>query len=104
MDDEVGLRPADKVAEIWGDEEIFGWGRNVLAVNSARVGRRESAVGHLTAWDYWEFDDEGFADRAGGEFWLSFVLIFRWWWIDAVGRGLLTIGAFRRYAATIHSW
>ncbi|KAL3462762.1 Six-hairpin glycosidase-like protein [Aspergillus heterothallicus] len=65
VDPTVAKRTADKVAEIWGDEQIRGWGRPVLAINSARVGERERAVGHLTAYEYWRFDDAGFAIRGG---------------------------------------
>ncbi|KAI0436057.1 Six-hairpin glycosidase-like protein [Xylaria telfairii] len=65
VDSAVGLHTADKVAEIWTDDKIFGWGRPVLALNSARVGNPERAVGYLTAYDYWVFDDAGFAQRGG---------------------------------------
>ncbi|KAI1754664.1 Six-hairpin glycosidase-like protein [Xylaria castorea] len=65
VDSAVGLRTADKVAEIWTDDKIFGWGRPVLALNSARIGNPERAVGYLTAFDYWVFDDAGFAQRGG---------------------------------------
>lgn len=59
VDPEVSLRTADKVAEVWTDLKIRGWGRPVLAINSARVGRPERAIYHLTAYDYWKFDDAG---------------------------------------------
>ncbi|KAH8158231.1 hypothetical protein CIB48_g10015 [Xylaria polymorpha] len=65
VDSAVGLRTADKVAELWTDDKIFGWGRPVLALNSARVGNPERAVRYLTAYDYWVFDDAGFAQRGG---------------------------------------
>ncbi|RAR09823.1 hypothetical protein DDE82_001540 [Stemphylium lycopersici] len=65
VDPEVALRTADKVWEIWGDEDIRGWGRPVLAINSARIGNPERAIYHLTAYDYWKFDDAGFAIRGG---------------------------------------
>ncbi|RYC62027.1 hypothetical protein CHU98_g4182 [Xylaria longipes] len=65
VDSTVGLRTADKVAEIWTDDKIFGWGRPVLALNSAKIGNPERAVGYLTAYDYWVFDDAGFAQRGG---------------------------------------
>lgn len=59
VDPEIGLKTADKVAEVWTDEKIRGWGRPILAINSARVGRPERAIYHLTAYDYWKFDDAG---------------------------------------------
>ncbi|KAI0102383.1 Six-hairpin glycosidase-like protein [Nemania sp. FL0031] len=65
VDAAVALRTADKVAEIWTDGGIFGWGRPVLALNAARIGNPERAVGYLTAYDYWVFDDAGFAERGG---------------------------------------
>lgn len=65
VDAAIGLRTSDKVAEIWTDQKIFGWGRPVLAINAAKVGRPERAVGYLTAFDYWTFDDAGFAQRGG---------------------------------------
>ncbi|KAI0877090.1 Six-hairpin glycosidase-like protein [Hypoxylon argillaceum] len=65
VDAAVGLRTADKVAGAWTDGEIFGWGRPVLALNAARIGNPERAVGYLTAYDYWVFDDAGFAERGG---------------------------------------
>lgn len=69
VDPEVALRTADKVWEVWTDDRIFGWGRPVLAINSARIGNPERAIYHMTAFDYWEFDDAGFAVRGGdGEF------------------------------------
>lgn len=65
VDPEVALRTADKVWEIWADANIRGWGRPVLAINSARIGNPERAIYHLTAYDYWKFDDAGFAIRGG---------------------------------------
>ncbi|GAW15177.1 hypothetical protein ANO14919_045860 [Xylariales sp. No.14919] len=65
VDPAVGLRTADKVAQLWTDDKIFGWGRPVLALNAARVGNPERAVGYITAYDYWVFDDAGFAQRGG---------------------------------------
>ncbi|KAM0214269.1 hypothetical protein ACHAQI_003896 [Fusarium lateritium] len=54
---EVARRTADKVWEVWTDQNIRGWGRPVLAINSARIGNPERAIYHLTAYDYWKFDD-----------------------------------------------
>lgn len=71
VDGEVARRTADKVHQVWGgvDDKVFGWGRPVLAINAARLGEPERAVGYLTAFDYWVFDDAGFAERGGnGEF------------------------------------
>jgi len=65
VDPVVGLRTADKVAQMWTDDKIFGWGRPVLAINAAKIGRPERAVGYLTAYEYWVFDDAGFAVRGG---------------------------------------
>ncbi|RMZ74590.1 Six-hairpin glycosidase [Pyrenophora seminiperda CCB06] len=65
VDPEVALRTADKVWAVWGDEKIRGWGRPVLAINSARIGNPERAIYHLTAFDTWKFDDAGFAIRGG---------------------------------------
>jgi hypothetical protein len=65
VDKEVALATAEKVAEVWTDDKIRGWGRPVLAINSARIGKPERAVYHLTAYDYWKFDDAGFAIRGG---------------------------------------
>jgi hypothetical protein len=65
VDPAVALRTADKVWETWGDAQIRGWGRPVLAINSARIGNPERAIYHLTAYDYWKFDDAGFAIRGG---------------------------------------
>lgn len=59
VDPSVELKTADKVWEIWTDDAIFGWGRPVLAINSARIGNRDRAIHHLTAYDYWKFDDAG---------------------------------------------
>ncbi|EXL42264.1 hypothetical protein FOCG_15612 [Fusarium oxysporum f. sp. radicis-lycopersici 26381] len=65
VDKEVARRTADKVWEVWTDQNIRGWGRPVLAINSARIGKPERAIYHLTAYDYWKFDDAGFAIRGG---------------------------------------
>lgn len=67
VDEEVARMTADKVHEVWGgvDEKVFGWGRPVLAINAARLGEPGRAVGYLTAFDYWVFDDAGFAERGG---------------------------------------
>ncbi|RYP40956.1 hypothetical protein DL769_011681 [Monosporascus sp. CRB-8-3] len=65
VDPEVALRTADKVWDVWGDARIRGWGRPILAINSARIGNPERAIYHLTAYDYWIFDDAGFAVRGG---------------------------------------
>ncbi|KAI9167960.1 hypothetical protein HJFPF1_04103 [Paramyrothecium foliicola] len=65
VDLEIARKTADKVAEVWTDPKIRGWGRPILALNSAKVGEPERAVYHLTAYDYWKFDDAGFAIRGG---------------------------------------
>ncbi|RYP14819.1 hypothetical protein DL765_006120 [Monosporascus sp. GIB2] len=65
VDPEVALRTADKVWDVWGDTRIRGWGRPILAINSARIGNPERAIYHLTAYSYWIFDDAGFAVRGG---------------------------------------
>ncbi|KAL4884937.1 Six-hairpin glycosidase-like protein [Aspergillus karnatakaensis] len=65
VDPEVAKRTSDKVWEVWKDEDIRGWGRPVLAINSARVGERERAIFHLTNYERWIFDDAGFAVRGG---------------------------------------
>ncbi|KAL4969909.1 Six-hairpin glycosidase-like protein [Aspergillus stella-maris] len=65
VDPVIAKATADKVDEIWDDEDIRGWGRPVLAINSARVGERDRAIGHLTAFERWVFDDAGFAERGG---------------------------------------
>ncbi|KAB8227025.1 Six-hairpin glycosidase-like protein [Aspergillus alliaceus] len=65
VDPQVALRTANKVGEIWTDDKIRGWGRPVLAINAARIGNPERAIYHLTAFDYWNFDDAGFAERGG---------------------------------------
>ncbi|KAK7223068.1 hypothetical protein V2G26_011071 [Clonostachys chloroleuca] len=65
VDSEVGRKTADKVWDIWGDAAIRGWGRNILAINSARIGNPERAIYHLTNFDYWKFGDQGFAHRSG---------------------------------------
>ncbi|KAH8829400.1 Six-hairpin glycosidase-like protein [Flagelloscypha sp. PMI_526] len=62
---EIARMTADKVWEIWPDANIRGWGRPVLSINSARIGNPERAIYHLTAYDYWIFDDAGFAVRGG---------------------------------------
>jgi hypothetical protein len=59
VDPSVALKTADKIWEIWGDSSISGWGRPVLAINSARIGNPERAIYHMTAFDYWTFDDAG---------------------------------------------
>ncbi|KAL4906990.1 hypothetical protein BDW74DRAFT_189997 [Aspergillus multicolor] len=64
VDSAIAKRTADKVDEVWRDEDIRGWGRVVLAINSARIGERERAVRHLTS-GRWVFDDAGFAVRGG---------------------------------------
>jgi hypothetical protein len=56
---DVALKTAKKVWDIWTDNKIRGWGRPVLAINAARVGKPERAIYHLTAYDYWKFDDAG---------------------------------------------
>ncbi|KAF7554071.1 hypothetical protein G7Z17_g3170 [Cylindrodendrum hubeiense] len=65
VDEEVATLTADKIWEIWPDAKIRGWGRPILAINSARIGNPERAIHHLTAYDYWKFDDAGFAIRGG---------------------------------------
>ncbi|KAI1374880.1 Six-hairpin glycosidase-like protein [Hypoxylon crocopeplum] len=65
VDPDVALKTADKIWEVWTDDKIRGWGRPVLAINSARIGNPERAIYHLTAYDYWTFDDAGFAVRGG---------------------------------------
>ncbi|KAI0181667.1 Six-hairpin glycosidase-like protein [Hypoxylon sp. FL1284] len=65
VDPAVALKTANKIWETWTDDKIRGWGRPVLAMNSARIGNPERAVYHLTAYDYWVFDDAGFAVRGG---------------------------------------
>ncbi|RDW86081.1 uncharacterized protein DSM5745_02723 [Aspergillus mulundensis] len=64
VDEIIAKKTADKVDEVWRDEDIRGWGRVVLAINSARIGERERAVRHLTS-ERWVFDDAGFAVRGG---------------------------------------
>jgi hypothetical protein len=61
----VGLRTTDKVWEVWGDAQIHGWGRSVLAINGARTGNPERAFYHLPAFDYWIIDGAGFAIGGG---------------------------------------
>ncbi|KAI8685440.1 hypothetical protein NCS55_00216400 [Fusarium keratoplasticum] len=65
VDEKVARRTADKVWEVWTDQNIRGWGRPILAINSARIGNPKRAIYHLTAYDYWKFDDAGFAIRGG---------------------------------------
>ncbi|KZL82448.1 six-hairpin glycosidase-like protein [Colletotrichum incanum] len=65
VDPEVALKTANKVWEVWTDQTIRGWGRPVLAINSARIGNPERAIYHLTAYTYWKFDDAGYAIRGG---------------------------------------
>jgi len=65
VDPEISRKTADKIWEIWPDTKIRGWGRPVLSINSARIGNPERAVYHLTAYEYWIFDDAGFAVRGG---------------------------------------
>ncbi|KAK6955877.1 hypothetical protein Daesc_003522 [Daldinia eschscholtzii] len=65
VDPDVALKTADKIKEVWTDDKIRGWGRPVLAINSARIGNPERAIYHMTAYDYWIFDDAGFAVRGG---------------------------------------
>ncbi|KAK8074484.1 hypothetical protein PG997_009147 [Apiospora hydei] len=64
VDPDTACATADRVWDVWRDERIRGWGRPVLAMNAARVGRADRAVYHLTAFDYWHFDDAGYAIRA----------------------------------------
>lgn len=59
VDPAIALKTADKVWEVWTDDKIRGWGRPVLAINSARIGNPKRAIYHLTAYDYWQFDDAG---------------------------------------------
>ncbi|CAM1509009.1 Fc.00g027480.m01.CDS01 [Cosmosporella sp. VM-42] len=54
VDHKVALKTSDKVAEVWTDDKIRGWGRPVLAINSAKIGNPERAIYHLTAYDYWK--------------------------------------------------
>ncbi|KAL5342035.1 Six-hairpin glycosidase-like protein [Aspergillus crustosus] len=65
VDQDVAKKTSDKVREIWPDSDIRGWGRPVLAINSARVGEPERALHHLANFEYWIFDDAGFAVRGG---------------------------------------
>ncbi|KAJ4346435.1 uncharacterized protein N0V89_010364 [Didymosphaeria variabile] len=65
VDPKIALATAEKVAQVWTDDKIRGWGRPVLAINSARIGNPSRAMYHLTAYDYWKFDDAGFAIRGG---------------------------------------
>jgi hypothetical protein len=59
VDPAVAVRTADRVADVWPDDAIFGWGRPVLAINAAREGNPGRALHHVTAYDYWTFDDAG---------------------------------------------
>lgn len=59
VDPEIALKTAEKVWEVWREEKIFGWGRPVLAINAARVGRPEKAIRFLINYDRWIFDDAG---------------------------------------------
>lgn len=59
VDPETARATSDKVWDAWGDKRIHGWGRPVLAINAARTGRPGRAVYHLTAFNYWIFDDAG---------------------------------------------
>ncbi|KAI8960287.1 Six-hairpin glycosidase-like protein [Daldinia sp. FL1419] len=65
VDPEVGLKTSNKMWEVWTDENIRGWGRSVLAINSARVGNPERAIYHMTNYGYWPFDDAGMPTRSG---------------------------------------
>ncbi|KAI1266375.1 Six-hairpin glycosidase-like protein [Xylariaceae sp. FL1019] len=65
VDPAVAVQTADKVMQTWTDDEIFGWGRPILAISATRNGYPERAIDYLTAYDYWEFDDAGFAVRGG---------------------------------------
>ncbi|RMZ37676.1 hypothetical protein CA14_004839 [Aspergillus flavus] len=65
VDPDIASKTAKKVWKIWTDDKIRGWGRPVLAINAARVGDPDRAIYHLTAYDYWNFDDAGFAERGG---------------------------------------
>ncbi|KAI1471125.1 Six-hairpin glycosidase-like protein [Daldinia caldariorum] len=65
IDPDVALKTADKIWGVWTDDKIRGWGRPVLAINSARIGNPERAIYHMTVYDYWIFDDAGFAVRGG---------------------------------------
>ncbi|KAF1998188.1 hypothetical protein P154DRAFT_621947 [Amniculicola lignicola CBS 123094] len=65
VNSEMARKTAERVAEVWTDEKIRGWGRPVLAINAARIGNASRAIYHLTAYDYWKFDDAGFAIRGG---------------------------------------
>lgn len=62
VDPGIAKKTADKVWEVWTDENIRGWGRPVLAINSARIGNPDPAIYHLTAYDYWVFDDAGMVE------------------------------------------
>lgn len=104
VDEVVAKRTADKVHEVWGgvDEKVFGWGRPVLAINAARLGEPERAVGYLTAFDWWVFDDAGFAERGGnGESWIPVAMTpdaaISW----GIERSVLTLGS--QVARLLHS-
>lgn len=93
VDEEVARRTADKVHEVWGsvDDKVFGWGRPVLAINAARLGEPERAVGYLTAFDYWVFDDAGFAERGGNGEWCLPTSNFLMWHYLRCGIGLFVL-------------
>lgn len=59
VDAGVARRTADRVAEVWTDDAIRGWGRPVLAISATRLGDPARAIYHATAFDYWQFDDAG---------------------------------------------
>lgn len=73
---DIAKKTADKVWEIWTDENIRGWGRPVLAINSARIGNPDRAIYHLTAYDYWIFDDAGTLRRLYKKYSANFCLGF----------------------------
>ncbi|KAI1639131.1 Six-hairpin glycosidase-like protein [Biscogniauxia mediterranea] len=58
-------RTADRVAAAWDPADIRGWGRPALAVGAARDGEPARAVGWVTRFGEWVFDDAGFAVRGG---------------------------------------
>lgn len=49
---------ADKIAETWGFGDLFGWDFPMLAMNSARLGNLDQAVGYLLDANF-AFDDVG---------------------------------------------
>ncbi|KAI0025779.1 Six-hairpin glycosidase-like protein [Xylariomycetidae sp. FL0641] len=65
VDAGVARATAAQVERIWTGDAVRGWGRVVLAMNAARLGDPARALGHLTAFEYWRFDDAGFAERGG---------------------------------------